>query len=335
MIDNHRITNPSFIDRKLILSELKAGREITIQFSYKKYNDKLLADINALCRICNENLCIRFYSHHTTGFNCKTLLKIAHVKNLHIDCMDKVQHTSALAELLHLHTLRLDIYTLHENTVLQYQNLQSITDLAITKTKSNAIDLLYLKDYTNLKTLQIDGQWKNIAAIGQLKKLNTLYLSLPEKVSLDFINHTKGLKSLYLLGGSRENINEIEQNNIEELKIEGVRRFSNFNTIAHFSKLSKLRLADESQLKNIHFTTRMSKLTDISIANCKSLHTISGLVNVPHLKNLHLYGTAIDFTNFIQQPLPATLQNLNFYTMQSKINAGIKKIILSKGYTCA
>lgn len=330
----NRIDNPKTIDKNFVESELGLGKEVILQFVSKSYTDKILADINELCLKFDESLCIRFYGHDSKRFDCKTLLKIPNVKCLYIDCLQSVENLQILKELSNLKSLGIGIFELQDTEILNSENLKKLTELIVTDTKTKAFNLDYLRQYKKLKVLKICGHTKNIDAIGELSELEILTLNAVKKVPVNFINKLKKLKTLNFVLGGRDNINEIQENEIENLEIVWVRGFNDLSCISKFPKLKTLKIEDEIQLPKIHFNNIFKDLTDLKIINCKTLETITGLKNLPKLNSLVVYQTKVDFDNFIRQELPKQLKYLGFHTTKSKIDKDIKSTLESKGYSC-
>lgn len=330
----NRIDNPTTIDKDFIESELKLGKEVILQFVDKTYTDKILADINELCLNFDESLCIRFYGHYSKQFDCKTLLKITNVKCLHIDCLQSVDNLQILKELPYLKSLSIGIFELQDTEILNYDNLKNLTELIVTDTKTKALNLDYLRQFKNLKSLRIGGHTKNIDAVGELSELEFLSLNSVKKVPVNFINKLKKLKTLNFILGGRDNLNEIEENEIENLEIVWIRGFNDLSCISNFPKLKTLKIEDEIQLPKIHFDNIFPNLTDLKIINCKTLETITGLKNLPKLSSLVVYQTKVDFDNFMLQELPKELKYLGFHTTKSKIDKDIKATLEGKGYSC-
>lgn len=330
----NRIDNPKDIDKKFVESELKLGKEVILQFVDKSYTDKILADINELCSKFGESLCIRFYGHYSKQFDCKTLLKIPSVKCLYIDCLQSVDNLQLLKELSNLRSLSIGIYELQDTEVLNCDNFKNLTELIVTDTKTKAFNLDYLRNFKNLKSLRIGGHTKNIDAVGELLELEFLSLNSIKKVPVNFINKLKKLKTLNFILGGRDNLNEIEKNEIENLDIVWVRGFNDLSCIYNFPKLKTLKVEDEIQLPKVHFGNIFPDLTDLKILNCKTLETITGLKNLPKLSSLIVYQTKVDFDNFMQQELPKELKYLGFHTTKSKIDKEIKATLEKKGYEC-
>lgn len=246
--------------------------------------------------------------------------------------MQSVNNLQILKELLNLRSLSIGIYELQDTEILNSDNLQHLTELIVTETKTKAFNLDYLRHFRKLKSLRIGGHTKNIDAVGELSELELLTLNSIKKVPVNFINRLKKLKTLNFLLGGRDNLNEIEQNEIENLDIVWVRGFNDLSFISKFPKLKTLKIEDEIQLPKVHFDNIFPGLTDLKILNCKALETITGLKNLPNLSSLIIHQTKVDFDNFMRQELPKHLKHLGFYTTKSKIDKDIKAILESKGY---
>jgi len=327
-----RISNPQYIDRKLIDKELKAGKQVIVQFSEALYTDVILAELNELCAQYDEQFSIRFFGHYQGSFDLDTLLKLPNIKGLWLDCLMQSDHLEALRALKHLRLLSLGIYELQDTEILQAENLRQLKILSLGDTKTKALNLQYLADYTALKELGICGHTKNIEALGQLTQLEYLGLNAISKVKLNFVNKLKNLKSLHLVLGSRENLDEIEDNEIETLEINRVRSFNSFTNSSKFKKLKNLIIEDQIQLTELSLQAEDSELMELKIINCKSLHSLTKIGQLNRLKKLIIFKTALNFDEFIEQHFPAALQVLAFYTSRKKEDLIIKERLLQLGY---
>ena len=181
-----RITDPINVDTNFIDKELKEGKHVIVQFSKKVYNHEMLSEINNICKNHNKSFGVRFYDHDYTAFDCETLEMIPDVKCLYIDCLFFADNLYALNNLVNLEKLSLGIYELKETEILRLNNLKKLTDLIITDTKTKALNLQYLCEYSNLNFLLISGHTKNISAIANLQNLNTY--RLPQLKNSGFIH---------------------------------------------------------------------------------------------------------------------------------------------------
>lgn len=329
----NRIDNPTNLDLDYIDKEIRDGKHLIVQFSEDTYTDEKLSVINRLCEKYDKSFGVRFYGHYSSIFDCKTLLKIPKVKCLYVDCLLNAYHLLTLTQLHKLQKLSLGIYELTETEILNSENLKQLTELILTETKTKALNLDYLKDYGNLKYLILGGHTKNISSIGNLSGLEYLSLNSIKKTSVEFINKLKRLKTLKFILGGRENIHEIDDNEIEHLEIVWLRGFNEISNITKFKKLKFLKFEDNIKLDKINFDNEMPYLKTLAISNCKTLNSLTGLHHLTSLDRIGIYQTNIDFDTFIKQDLPASLKAIRFYTSKNKLNDTIRIKIKDKGYT--
>ncbi|MDX1959482.1 MAG: hypothetical protein SFU98_12965 [Leptospiraceae bacterium] len=326
------INNPEKIERLSIDKELKEGKLVIVQFSEKLYSDKILVDLNELCLEFEDNFSVRFYGHYQDSFDCKTLLKLPNIKALKIDSLLKMDNLEVLTELKNLRRLSLGFFELKETEILKATNLKNLKELIILDTRTKALNLKYLENFKDLNYLIISGHTKNIDVVCNLTNLEYLGLNSISKVKLNFVNKLKRLKSLHLVLGGRENLDEIEENEIEVLEIVRVRAFNNFKNVSNFKKLKSLIIEDQIQLKELHFSDEISSLTNFKLINCKTFKSLTGLEKLNGLKQLRIYKTEINFDEFIKQQLPKTLDILAFYTSKTKTDKEINERLLKLGY---
>ncbi len=333
MQEHIHITDPTSLDTNLIDKELKEGKHVIVQFSKSIYTHEMLIELNKLCNIYDNSFGIRFYEHDYTAFDAETLETIPDVKCLYIDCLHFADNLYSLNTLINLQKLSLGVYELKDTEILELNNLKKITDLTLWETKTKALNLQYLEEYSILNHLRLRSHTKNIFAIENLKNLNYLSLELIKNTPVSFINSLKNLKTLKFILGGRENIQEIEDNEIEYLDIEGVRGFNDLSNISKFRKLKILGIEDNTQLKRLDFKSYHPFLQRMFISNCKTFDSLTGLCNLTSLERIGIYKTDIDFDNFIQQDLPNSLKAIRFFTSKRKLDEKIKSKIKQLGYT--
>lgn len=328
----NRINNPDQIDQNAITADLKKGSEVIIQFSEPKYSSKILEEINDLCAVSNDQLQVRFYGFYTKSFDFKTLEKIPNVKSLLVDCLMKGHNLNSIKKLENLSRLSFGLYELEDTEILNSDNFKGLKELIITETKSKALNLEYLKEYKKLKHLINGGHKKNIESIGYLQDLESLSFNSVTKSPIDYINGLKKLKSLKFILGSRENINELNGNGIEDLEIIRVRGFNNLDNISDFQDLKKLCIEDQIKLEKLEVNNTLNQLEELKLLNCKTCKSLTELKNLPKLKTLIINKTDIDFDSFISQPFPKKIKHLGFYTSKTKLDKEIKSKLADLGY---
>lgn len=327
-----RIHNPNEIDKNTIQQQLSEGIPVTIQFSEKKYHDKILSEINSLCAANDNKLEIRFYDHEDSPFQGRTLFKINKVKSLSLNSTLNIRELSKLKELECLEILHLGLEKLELKNLLAMPNLMSLQELFLWIDKKNDFNLEYLSEYNNLENLFIYGQPKKIEQIGNIQNLKKLDLYRITSKSLEFVNRLKNLQELVLTLGGRKNINELTGNNIEIITIQQVRGFHDFANLTDFKNLRKLWLMDLPQLQHLHFPTQVSNLLNVAIFNCKNLNSLTGLENLKLLEDITIDRVKIDFEEFMKNSFSSTLKFLAFYTDKVRRDKEICNYLKSLGY---
>jgi protein phosphatase 1 regulatory subunit 7 len=328
----NRINDPTDIDLDFIDKELKANKHVIVQFSDKTYTDKQLSILDGLCEKYNTDFGVRFYGHYSCSFDFKTVLKLPNVKCLYTDCLLKADNITAIGELDKLDKLSLGVFELKETEILNTENLKHVSELIITETRTKALNLDYLGDYKKLKFLIIGEHKKNIEAIGEISDLEFLSLNSIKNTPIGFVNRLNKLRTLRFILGGRENIQEIEENEIENLELVWIRGFNDLGNISMFKKLKTLLIEDNIQLPKIHFDQELKELKDLKILNCKTLQSVTGLNRLTALEQLRIYKTAIEFDTFIKDEFPNSLKTFAFYTSKKKVDDIIRKTLDKRGY---
>lgn len=329
----NRINDPTKIDAEYISKEMELGKHVIVQFSDGRFNDKMLAQLDILCKKFSSDFGVRFYGHYSSAFDFKTLLRLPNVKCLYVDCLTNAVNIETLGELNGLEALSLGVFELQDMEILALPSLKNLQELIVTETRSKAFNLGYLKDYKNLRSLIVGGHTKNIDSIGKASKLNFLSFNSIKKTPVPFVNELKDLRTLKFILGGREDIREIEENEIENLEIIRVRGFKDLASISSFKKLKTLLVEDNIQITEIHFNNTLKQLKDVKILNCQGLNSITGVKELTSLEQLRIFKTAIDFDAFIKQERPKSLRTFAFGTWKKNIDQVIKSKIQELGYT--
>ncbi|MFC3749771.1 hypothetical protein [Paenibacillus sp. GCM10012306] len=325
------INDPVVLDPVQIKQDLLGGNQVIVQFSHPDFYGSILEEVDELCATLDENFGVRFYGHYSLSFDGDTLLRIPHVKMLHLNSLTQAHNTDTLATLEHLYSLHMGIYELENSDILGIDSLRSLRELTIISEKKN-LNLLYLKEFSHLEQLHVGGKVKNLDAVGHLEHLNSLALHSISKSPLHFINQLKKLKHLRILLGGREHIQEIEENEIDDMEIVRVRGFHDLSNITKFKALTRLVIEDQIQLQEIRFDREMEALEELTISNCKGLTSLLKMKHLPTLHKLRIFKTALDYDSFIHQELPSALTEFEFATSKSKVDQEIEESLLKLGF---
>jgi protein phosphatase 1 regulatory subunit 7 len=176
----NRINDPTKIDAEYISKEMELGKHVILQFSDGTFNDKMLAELDILCKKFSSDFGVRFYGHYSSAFDFKILLRLPNVKCLYVDCLTNAVNLETLGELKGLEALSLGVFELKDMEILDLPNLKNLDELIVTETRSRAFNLGYLKDYKNLRRLIVGGTLKILNQLGKL--LNSIFsLSIRSK----------------------------------------------------------------------------------------------------------------------------------------------------------
>lgn len=327
-----RLDDLTTADPDAIRREVLRGNTVVVQYNVASYTPESLADLNALCAELSANLCIRFFGHYSAPFDCANLQYLPAVKNLELSGMTSVENIDAVKRLQHLERLYLGIFELDNPDLLAWDNLRGITELALPSTRKNNINLSYLCGYRKLARLFLGGHTSHLSTLGRIGQLSDLSLNLPSTVSVAFLNALPNLRSLRFILGGRANLDEIACFTLERLEIVRVKGFSSFSNLHKFVHLRELIIEDQLQLRTLDFGGDLTCLKDIRLMNCKNLGTAVGLAKLPALASLRIGWTAINFTDLVEQALPASLETFAFYTASKREDREIKERLTQLGY---
>jgi protein phosphatase 1 regulatory subunit 7 len=128
-----------------------------------------------------------------------------------VDCLQNAGNIQVLKALANLKELNLGIQELGDMEILRSPNFRSLTALTVGDTGAATFDLESLQHLQNLERLRINGHTKNLESIAELSNLEHLSLNAIKKAPLAFVNHLRKLRTLSILLGSRDDLNEVKQ----------------------------------------------------------------------------------------------------------------------------
>jgi hypothetical protein len=169
------------------------------------------------------------------------------------------------------------------------QNL-SLTDLGIGETQSISVDLSFINQFKNLKTLYIDGMKKGLESASELSELERLTFRGVKMNNLDFINNLKNLKQLRLLYGSYKNLDSIcKIKSLKTLEISRTRQIPNYDFLKSMENLNSLYFEGMSQMNKLPDLSGLTNLKRIKIDNNSKLTDITNIKQLPKLEIFLLF----------------------------------------------
>jgi hypothetical protein len=328
---NGRTTDPSSIDDALIDQMIADGQAPIIQFRQKCYTAQMLAQIEGLCQKHGSQIEVRFFGHNFDYFDANTLDAIPSVQNLSVDCMDGILNEGAFSRLQNLRKLSVGIYKFDRPDFLNIVDLTKLEQFSISENAKRNFDLVPLANAQKIRRLYIQGHSKNIEVLTKLSDLKILTLgSLAKQQSLDFVFDIAELKELELLLGGREDISDLRHDSLEILQILRVKGVNDLGSFVRFPKLRHLRVEDQIQLSDIDLTD--SNMKRLSIANCKNLSSVNGLLDQSELEELWISKTAIDLEPLRGNQWPASLKTLGLFSEKTKWNKETQALLEGRGF---
>lgn len=325
-----RINNPDKVTEKSVLSAKGAWGLPTIQFSNSGQSKELLKSINALCKVFGAELPIRFYGHYRKGFDASVLKHLPDVQWLLIDCLHDISSPEVVFQIPHLKKLSFGVYNYENPNFLSQLNLQKLEQLTIGETNKRDIDLAPLTNAERMYSLAVVGHTKNIVEIGHMQSLKELSLySIGKKNSLEFVSKIAQLKSLKIVLGGRQNIDEVSHSLLQELEIIRVRGLNDIGDLSRFPRLERLQIEDQIQLNTVELAS--PNLEEIKILNCKRLNLIEGLSDLTKLKHLRCSRTALDYDKLSEFNWPESMEIVALYSGNKKQDEMIRMRLDKKG----
>jgi protein phosphatase 1 regulatory subunit 7 len=330
---SRRINNPDTAALESVEQRLAAGEPLVVQFDHCIYTPALLAIIDSLCARFGAQLHVRFYGHHTSTFDCRTLERLASVANMGLDSLLHADNTDVLGTLACLSELRIGIFELKDKDILRFHNLQSLRSLTLGDTRTKAIDLSFLAAFQDLELLRVSGHTRGLDAIKGLPALETLALnSIGRLTRLDFLSEMPVLQHLTILLGGRTSIAGITAERLRELEVCRVQGLTDVGDLARFPSLASFALEDQIRVTHLTFASPGSRIESLRLGNCKSLSEIVGLERLSRLRHLRIAMTALDPDALLASPLPASLETVAIYTGNERENKRIRAALDARGY---
>jgi hypothetical protein len=326
-----RITDPVKVDGRMIEAVIASGQRPTIQFSQPGYSPELLRSVNHLCAKFGKELEVRFFGHYGGHFDASVLAHIPDVSWLSVDSLMEIVNEQEIANLAPLRRLSFGVYKFDKPRFLDQLDLRKLDRLVLVENAKRNLDLSALQNSRELETLFLNGFTKNIEVLAGLPKLKQLSLGgIAKTQSLRFVCDMSGLRSLTLILGSRQSIDEIAHPGLEELSVLRVRGLEGLGSLERFPRLRELTVEDQIKIGSINVSG--SSLRKLILMNCKNLKEIEGLGGLGELVEFRTSQTKLDLKVLLEGEWPPSLEVLALYSGSQKWNDAARKTLNRRGY---
>lgn len=195
------------------------------------------------------------------------LLKMPHLKNLCIDCIDFRKNQQKInfdvLARLRLKQFYIECFDLRNYEFIKYlsDDLEDLLITADTMGPGIVFDCAWLLKYVNLKSLWLGKKAKkNLELLSQLPKLKELSLRGIKITDFSFL-HKMNLEKLALLWNSNNDLHELAKlRNLHEIELWRINKLDDLSFIEDMTNLEIIRLED---LKHVTSLPDLSKLTKL------------------------------------------------------------------------
>ncbi|TYP79209.1 hypothetical protein [Paenibacillus methanolicus] len=266
------------------IGELTQDPELVyLQFS-EPFEGSRLDALNDRFFAVRPDVWLRVFGHYGAAPDMSFLDRMTHVTKLSLDCLTEAANLDAIARLSKLRALKLDIYSL-PNLEALYAIPDSLEYLHVGKTKSKKPDLYAIQRFSQLKTLELFGQNKNIDAMRYLSRLETVALGSTTLEDANALAQLPRLRSLELSNlGLRDMSGLAELKGLRRLKLWNVKLPGELAFISGLRDLQELTLDAMSAIEELPPLSSLHALRSVRLENLKNLKGLDELEGAPALE---------------------------------------------------
>jgi len=277
---------------------------------------------------------VRFYGAYKDNghFDAALLRHLPSVRNLTLNCLRNVVSIETMSALPALEVLQFGAFDQQDGSFVATLPLEQLTRLGVEENKRRNFDLAPLARCGRLERLFIGGHTRGLGAISGLPKVRDLQFSgMPKTCLLDPINLMPALKSLRILLGSRESIDELAHPTLEKLTIDWVRGLQTLGNLARFPSLRELIVEDQLHVTEVDVSNL--PLTGLRISNCKSLSSLIGLDSLNDIEWFQTGRTKLDLERLRDFSWPSTIKSVGLFSGSRRWNDATRDFLAAKGIT--
>ncbi|GAB2832523.1 leucine-rich repeat domain-containing protein [Ferruginibacter profundus] len=152
--------------------------------------------------------------------------------------------------------------------------------LSLGELSDKKVSLKPLAELTNLKSLDLVRNDKDIEILENLTNLEELSLTGYKVDKLFFFKSLQNLKRLYIGFGTSKSLDTLKSlKNLEQLNILWVKQLADVTAISDLVNLTNLKIEDEKQIKELPPLENLKKLKHIMLSNLGGLENIDSLTD--------------------------------------------------------
>jgi hypothetical protein len=297
------------------ICDIAADASIQCLQTLDQVNTATWERLNAELFTLRPDIELRVYGFYGKVCDLSFLRLVPNVRRFSADCLIDATGVEYVVHLRDLEQLRIGIYHLDSFEFLESLDEGALRFLSLYATRSKKPRLRSIGRFGNLEELYLEGQQKDLEAMGDLKQLAKVTL---RSLKLDSIEFLLALPNLWSLG----------------LKLGGAKDLSGLGAL---TKLKYLELWQILGLTDIGFVSEMTGLQYLSLQSLCRVRTLPDLSRLGSLRRIYLDNLKSDISVLATGPALEELVHLNAQGFAVKdyesliANSRLKRLIVGTG----
>jgi len=276
---------------------------------------------------------LRVYGFYSARCDLSFLSRLKNVRRFAADCLRNAHGVDQISALPELESLSVGIYDLEGFEFLADLHGSRLTKLSLGATKSKKPSLGVLQKFSQLRTLYIEGQRKDIEVIGQLRQLEDLTLRSVTVPGLGFIRSLNGLWSFDMKLGGTTNLSALESmNGVKYLHLWQVKGLSDLSVISTMRGLQFVFLHSLRNVRRLPDLSALKGLRRLYLETMAGLEDLDALCQAPALEEfVHMDARRMEFRDYKSLLMLKTLKRAVVGFGSEKKNRAFRELMAQVG----
>ncbi len=269
------------------VDDLIADQSLTVLQTTQDLEPETWDLLNARFFASRPEVELRVYGGYNEAFDLSFVKHLDHVRRFSADCLHHATGVENIKYLSELQSLRIGVFDLESFDFLNDLQPDHLTTLTLSPTRSKKPRLRVIERFTQLRTLCLAGQQKDIEVIGKLSHLQDLILCSITVPSLDFLHGLDELWSLAIkLGGTKNLADLAALKRVKYLELWQIQGLVDLGSIAEMTGLQFLFLQSLRNVVALPDFSRLTALRRLCLENLKGLRDLAAVETAPALEAL-------------------------------------------------
>lgn len=167
---------------------------------------------------------------------------------------------------------------------------RDLEQLAWDETKSRRLSLAAILRFPELRALTVAGRHRDLSAIAQLRKLESVTLSSTALEDLDLLKPLRHLVKLDLHLGAIADLSALGAHpQLKVLSLSRIRGLEDLSSLEQLVGLQALRIIDQPRIVTLPRMDALRHLRLVELDGLRSLEDFTPLASAPNLEELRIY----------------------------------------------